>query len=123
MPPSLLRRIQATASEWLRPYFRGRIRWPAVVGCLLIAISEAQQNRLAVRPPQECDAHRQPVSRESRWHGHRRYEHQECVDRRDALLADKGRIGAVLDARGLVLDRLMHDGVEAIVSHDFHEIR
>jgi len=88
------------------------------MSCLLVSVGVLDQVAVIVRPAYKADARRQIVARESRGYDDGRHKDQERVEMRRAFLIDKRRVDTVLDQGRLVLYRLMHDGVQAIIRHD-----
>src|SRR5215475_7304118 len=95
-------------------------RWgPAMLGRLLVGIGEFEQCAIVVGASQKGNPGREMIAREPCRYHDRRDKYYECVEMWSAFLIDKGRGNPIDDTRWLVLDGFMHDGVQAMISHDF----
>jgi hypothetical protein len=117
---SLLKSIVCTdkaLSQWRCACWR-----TAMVRCLLIGVGEFDHVAIVVGTPQEGDSRREVVSCETRGDDDGRDEDKKRIDMRRALLINEGWIHAVLDQSWLMLDRLVHDGVELVVRHNLEDL-
>ena len=90
--------------------------------CLFVGKSELDEIAVVIGPSDKAKTGREIVTGESRGHDDRRNENKECIEMKRAFLIDKGRVDAVADQRGLVLDGLVHDGVQLVIRHDFKKM-
>ena len=98
-------------------------RRTAVLRRLLVGVREPEHCAIRIGTPHKGDAGRQPVAREPRRDGDRRYEYQISIQVRRAWVVHVRRIDTVADQRWLVLDGFMDNGVEFVVCHGFQNVR
>ena len=89
---------------------------------LLVGVSQLDHIAIVVGAAQKSYAGGQVVAGETRGDDNGRDEDEERVDMGRAFLVDERRIDSVFDQGRLVLDSLMHDGVQLVVGHDLEEM-
>src|SRR5712691_4937386 len=86
---------------------------------VFVRVRELYYSSLIIGPPHESDPRGEVVGGKPGWDSYYGHKHQECVQMRGPLRVYKGRIHSILDQRRLVLDGLVDDRIQLIVSHDF----
>lgn len=89
---------------------------------LLVGVSQFYHIAIVVGAAHKSYAGRQIVARKTSGDDNGRDEDEKRVDMRRTFLVNERRIDSVLDEGRLVLDRLMHDGVQLVVRHDLEEM-
>ena len=89
---------------------------------LLVGIGEFDHIAIVVGAAEKSYAGGQVVACEARGDDNGRDEDEKRVDMGRALLVNERRIDSVFDEGRLVLDSLMHDGIELVVGHDLEEM-
>src|ERR1700742_913206 len=88
-------------------------------GLLFIRKCVAQHIGIVIRTPKKCDARWKSVTCKSAWDNNRRNKHEKGIDVNSAGLIAKGWIESLFNQCRLVFDRLMDNGVEAMLGHYF----
>ena len=91
--------------------------------CLFVCVSKFDQVSVIIRSSGKANTGGKIVTRKSRGHDDRRNENQKRIQMRRAFLIDERRVHAIFDQSGLVLYRLMHDSIQAMIRHDFQKVR
>ena len=85
--------------------------------------SELDHVSIIVRTAEKADAGRQTIAGKASGYHDGRNKHQKRVQARRSLVIDTGRVQAIANQRGLMLDRLVNDCVESVIRHRFEEKR
>src|SRR5215813_6009970 len=109
----------AHARFWLPSQQWGARRWPAMPGRLLIPVREFDHRAIIVWPSQEGNPCREAIACEPRRHHDRWHKDHERFQMWSTFLIDERRVDSLGDACRLVLDGLVHDGVQPMIRHDF----
>ena len=91
--------------------------------CLFVCVSILDQVSFIIGSSGKANPRGEIIRCKSRRHDNRRDENQKRVQMGRAFLIDERRVNAVVYQRRLVLYRLMHDRIQAMISHHFERIR
>ncbi len=91
-------------------------------GGLFIRISQLDHDSVAEGSSQEADPHWKILGSKSSRYGDGGNEDQEGVQVGNPFVGDIGRIDPRTDQGGLMLDRLVYDGIQLVIRHDLQKV-